>query len=853
MKPTKRMLALLLSALLLISLLPAAAAANTDLQEGIFYYRVENQEAIITGHTEDFSGDLVEIPETLGGYPVRVVASYAFRGTDDKNKTVVIPACVRSVEYEAFYTFGTVYLLGHTLNVGNGAFHGYRTIYLYEDLPFGKTLSQGYQKTYYLDDFPCNPRTLSPVTEGDFTYAVYNGEAILLQAAGSGSVTVPDQLGGAPVTRIGPECFQTKDAVYTIPDSVISIGARAFYPAESAGLTRLPAGLKRISLNGLEGADLLDDTMPASLEHISSYGCKNFSCDRLVIPGSVNYLGYGAFLDSVINEVVIEEGPEAIGLSCFWNLKNATVTIPRSVTSIETLFNHEYANTLMICGYMDTAAYRYAEQYNIPFTDLETGTVYGASYRTVQGGVEYLVRPGRSAVVFSLKEDCPVNLVIPETVDDTPVTTIREWAILSKTLETLEMPDTITDLGWHAFEGCDALYYVGMSEGLERMADVCFYSCPNLKTLYLPASLSSIREPDISDMIIVSGARDDNPMLYGVQAGSYAESFARAHNLPAAVLPEGAPCLITGDSFYEIRDGEAVLLGLCAETDAADSYYLVPDSIGDYPITAIASTAAFAGKASVLYLGANLATVEPGALLNSGLDTIYTTENLTSLPVPLFDRPGKIYGYTGSYAEAYADGTQDRFYALDLVPFLDVSTDDWFFDAVHFCYWNQLMNGTSEDRFSPADTTSRAMLVTILCRLAGGQNSFGGESLYFYDVPDYSWYTPAVNWAAYYGVVNGTGPYQFSPNAPVSREQVATILYRFSSLAGMDVSGAASLSGYPDGSRVSSWARDAMMWIVDAGIIKGNGEGALNPQGNSTRAEIATMIMRFISWLDTQS
>lgn len=847
MKNMKRMIALLLTALLLISLLPTVSAEEEKLREGIFYYKVENGEAIILDHTEDFSDDLVVIPETLGGYPVREIAYRAFDDASCYMKTVVIPPFVRTVQDYAFQNFGTVYLLGHDTNVEKYAFSDYKNIYLYEDLPFEKTLNMTvqYEKQYYLDDYPCDPRTLSPVTEGDFTYAVYDGEAILLQAAGSGSVTVPDQLGGAPVTRVGPECFQTKDAVYTLPDSVISIGARAFFPAESAGLTKLPANLKRISLYGLVYANLQDPTMPDSLENICKYACRYLTCDHLVIPGSVKTVKIGAFQDSVIPEIVIEEGVEALDMHCFSNLKDATVTIPRSVTACaDNIFNTYYANTLMICGYMDTAAYQYAERFNIPFTDLETGTVYGSAYTTIQDGVKYFVRPGRSVDVVGLTEECPVDLVIPETVDDTPVKTINDWAISSAAVQTVSMPDTVTELNWHAFEGCTSLQYVRMSEGLERMGNICFYNCPNLKVLYLPASLTEIKGTSIID-----GNRDNNPVLLGVAAGSYAETFTQANGLTAASLSEEGQYLMTDNGFYELRDGETALVGLCAESDSEDSYYLVPDSVGEYPVTAIASNAAFAGRSTVLVLGANVAVVEPGALLDSGLDTIYTTRALTSLPTPLFDQPGKIYGYTGSYAEEYADGTQDQFIALDDVPFLDVQKTDWFYDAVFFCYWNGLMNGVSDEAFDPAGTTSRAMLVTILYRLAGSDGRFGGESEYFIDVPDYQWYTPAVNWAAACGVVEGTGDYQFSPNMPVTREQVATILYRFASLAGFDVSGAQALDGFPDAGKVSSWAQTAMMWVVDAGIIEGSDVG-LNPGGNASRAEIAAMIMRFLLWLD---
>lgn len=845
----KRVASVILAVLLLISMLPAVHADPTILQDGDFTYYVVNGEAFVTGTTEGFTGDVVVIPETLGGYPVTSVGSHAFYGQQDHNKTAVIPACVKYLGYYAFCTYGTVYLLGHgEMQAESGALQSVRAVYKYEDLSCDGSLRDDFWNVYYLDDFPCVPRTLTAVTEGAFTYAVYQGEAILLQAAGDGSVTVPDRLGGAPVVWVGPECFQTNGAVYTLPDSVISIGTRAFRPSNGAKLTKLPTSLKRISLSALADADLLDDTLPESLTKICIYGCRNFKASRVVIPGSVKSLAYGAFMDSTIYRIDIEEGVESIGRLCFWNVPNTTITIPRSVTQIADIFNLAYVNALKICGYSDSAAYEYATKNGIPFYDLETGKLYGRPYETEQGGVRYLVTPGRFTAVIGLTESCPDELVIPEQVDDTPVTMIKEWGVMSKTLQSVYLPDTVTELEWHAFENCPLLEHVRMSEGLTHMNSTPFYDCPRLRILYLPPTLTQIDEDDPGDSP-VDGDRGNSPMLFGVAAGSYAETYARRHRLCAASLPEDKHCIMTENGFYEIRNGEAVLLGLCASTNRSDSYYLVPDSIGEYPVTTVAANAVFAGVSKELVLGDNVSSVEPGALLNSGISSLYTTEALTSLPVPLFDTPGRIFGYAGSCAEQYAAGTQDVFFDVESTPFEDVKKSDWFFDAVHFCFWTQLMNGVSDSEFQPSATTSRAMLVTILYRYAGSDTRFGSTSKYFMDVPNDKWYTAAVNWAAAYGIVQGTGQYIFSPKDPVTREQIATILYRFASLAGCDVSGAASMESFPDSGKVSRWAKDAMMWTVDTGIIRGTDKGLLNPGGYATRAEIATMMMRFNDWL----
>ena len=111
------------------------------------------------------------------------------------------------------------------------------------------------------------------------------------------------------------------------------------------------------------------------------------------------------------------------------------------------------------------------------------------------------------------------------------------------------------------------------------------------------------------------------------------------------------------------------------------------------------------------------------------------------------------------------------------------------------------------------------------------------------------WYTDAVAWAAENGIVNGVGNGKFDPNGKVTREQLAAILFRYSESKGYDTSVSGALGGYPDASKVSSWAKDAYSWAVGAGLIGGNvinGKTLLDPQGNATRAQVAIILMRFI-------
>ena len=175
-------------------------------------------------------------------------------------------------------------------------------------------------------------------------------------------------------------------------------------------------------------------------------------------------------------------------------------------------------------------------------------------------------------------------------------------------------------------------------------------------------------------------------------------------------------------------------------------------------------------------------------------------------------------------------------------PFPDVDENDWFYDEVVYVYENGLMNGVENNQFAPNTATNRAMLATILYRLAG-EPAVSGD-LPFTDVAAGTWYTDAVLWAAQNGIVNGLGENTFAPMNTLTREQLVTMLYRYAEAEGYDVSAAADLSGYPDAGKVQPYAQEAMTWAVAEGIVEGM-DGNLNPAGHATRAQIATILMRF--------
>ena len=177
------------------------------------------------------------------------------------------------------------------------------------------------------------------------------------------------------------------------------------------------------------------------------------------------------------------------------------------------------------------------------------------------------------------------------------------------------------------------------------------------------------------------------------------------------------------------------------------------------------------------------------------------------------------------------------------LPFTDVSTSEWFYDDVAFVYKNGLFSGTDSRSFSPNASMTRAMLVTVLYRLEGEPTVTGRSS--FTDVRSGAYYEKAVIWAAANGIVTGTDSTSFSPDAKVTREQLAAILYRYAQYRKLDTDASAKLNSFTDADSVSAYASEALGWAVSEGLING-ASGKLMPKGDATRAQVAAILHRFV-------
>lgn len=179
------------------------------------------------------------------------------------------------------------------------------------------------------------------------------------------------------------------------------------------------------------------------------------------------------------------------------------------------------------------------------------------------------------------------------------------------------------------------------------------------------------------------------------------------------------------------------------------------------------------------------------------------------------------------------------------LPFIDVFETDWFIDNVRDLYWRGLMLGVADNLFGPYITTNRAMIATILYRLHDSPEvEYKGV---FTDVPDGTWYSDAVEWAAANGVVMGYGDGRFGPNDAITREQLCAMLYRN---MGSDTSKAGDMSKFVDSEDVSDWAYDAVSWSVGVGLVIGTDKSELLPVKLANRAEVSAVISRYCTLVD---
>ena len=363
----------------------------------------------------------------------------------------------------------------------------------------------------------------------------------------------------------------------------------------------------------------------------------------------------------------------------------------------------------------------------------------------------------------------------------------------------------VTEIGNEAFMECLTMETVNIPASIKKIGERAFNWCENLKEVVVPKSVKSLGREVFADCsrletaVILGGVKEIPP-----------QAFITCGKLKTVAFGTGVEVIGTS-AFWCCTSLETIIFSNTVKVINDQAFY-------------------WCSSLNEIFLPIDLEYIGQWAFEDCTLEAIYypgTEEQLQKVAAH----------------ENNKDVFETPIYLYDT--FLDVPWDSWFAPAVAFVNQTGLMVGTSAKSFEPDSGMSRAMLVTVLWRLEGSPAPAGSTP--FTDLKQ-AWYKDAVAWAYENDIVKGISDTRFSPNGAITREQIATILYRYSNFKGIETTEMADISAYPDAGKVQSYAADAMSWANAAGLITGspvNKVPHLLPRDSATRAQVATILMRY--------
>lgn len=483
----------------------------------------------------------------------------------------------------------------------------------------------------------------------------------------------------------------------------------------------------------------------------------------------------------------------------------------------------------------------------------------GNRYKTINvgEGITYLSYYS----LYGNKEATRINL--PSTL-----TRLEESSVAFCDNATVNLPENLEYIGKQAFNGTPVGEIITLPDNVSFVGDQAFagyvYNADYTAqywvgptTIYLNGKLSnigaSVFRPDAKVIAVLNSQRN---MVAG---------YTDLDELPTVIwdgktdigyndgscIPEGVTVTLSGNVTI---DGK-----LCIE-----GKLIVPHGAK----LTITKNAVIIGEDNIVYEGCKHEHVKenivPAACTEDGSKTVVCEDCGETLSTEVIPATGHSFGDWTVTKEAtcFEDGEETRtcsvceyvetrpiFANSDHCPskaFTDLDAKAWYHEGVDYALTNGLMNGVGGGKFEPDGQLTRAQLVTVLYRAAGEPDT-GKQVNPFTDVADDTWYTKAVIWAANNGIVNGVAKNTFAPDDSITREQIAAMLYRY---AGAKAVKEDKLSAFPDAAKVSDWAKEALNWAVAGGLINGvadaNGTANLEPQATATRAQIATILMRWL-------
>ena len=594
-------------------------------------------------------------------------------------------------------------------------------------------------------------------------------------------------------------------------------------------------------------------TLPESVTHIGRYGIA--MCSKLTgmsIPKGVTGIGDFGLAGNGLTAVTLPDGMQSLGRGAFDSCASLTnTTLPAAITAVPgkcfadctKLLNVKYAGTVTAIGDLAFESCKALTAAPIP----ETVTEIGASAFT-----------GCTALT---------DVTIPAGVSTIPEACFRGCTALAD----IDLPGTVTHVGYNAFTGCTALKDVR-----------CYGAAPAVEPgnseahSFEPATVTVHYNPAMNWTLDADG-KWQGYTVSDKGACLHTDYGTTERTVPATCGKAGRVDTICGNCGEVISTRELPPTGAhdwdngtvttaptettpgvrtftCTVCGQTRTEAIPATGAHDYQFTTTVAPTCTDGGYD-LYTCSGCGATERRNLTDAAGHkwdggTVTTAPTETTPGVRTFTctvcSQTRTEAIPATGASTCTGGPSCPSYGLHDV----AGPDYWAHKGIDYCVRNRLMSGVGAGTFSPDTACTRAQIVKILYNRSGNQTDYSYYYLPFTDVAPGAWYYNAVAWAYYNDVTSGTSATMFTPNAAITRQQLVTFLYRYTVKYAPEFTGnAAPISAFPDAGSVANWAYAAMSWAVGNGLIKGNahdnGLDYLDPNGSATRAQTATIIMRY--------